>query len=85
MKAKLNRVISVIMSLLLLFFIIFIFFAIITPEIVDSVMLLSESIDGYLIALDRILNNLAFEFRSNKELIDWITNSIESTIQSGIV
>ena len=84
LKAKLKRVLSVVASLLLFFFIIFIFFAIITPELVDSVVLLSNSIDGYLASLEKILDSIAFEFRSNRELMNWIINNIESAVQSGI-
>ena len=84
LKPKGKRAISVIMSLVFFFLVIFVFFAIITPEIVDSVITLSESIDGYLVGLEKILNNLAFEFRSNRELIDWVTNAIESSVASGI-
>ena len=84
MKPKGKRLLSVVMSLLFFFLIIFIFFAIITPEIVDSVMTLSDSIDGYLVSLEKILNDLAFQFRSNRELIDWLTNTIESSVENGI-
>ena len=85
MKAKLKRVLSVVTSLLLFFFIIFIFFAIVTPELVDSVVLLSNSIDGYLASLEKILNSIAFEFRSNRELMNWIITNVESAVQTGIV
>lgn len=85
LKAKLKRVLSVVASLLLFFFIIFIFFAIVTPELVDSVVLLSNSIDGYVASLEKILDSIAFEFRSNRELMNWIITNIESTVQAGIV
>ena len=47
MGPKLKRGLSVTASLLFLFLIIFIFFLVITPEIVDSVVTLSNSIDSY--------------------------------------
>ncbi|MBQ9840931.1 MAG: AI-2E family transporter [Erysipelotrichaceae bacterium] len=84
LKSKLKRVLSVVASLVLFFFIIFIFFAIITPELVDSIVLLSNSIDGYLASLEKILDSIAFEFRSNRELMNWIITNIESAVQAGI-
>ena len=51
----------------------------------DSVVLLSNSIDGYLASLEKILNSIAFEFRSNRELMNWIITNVESAVQTGIV
>lgn len=65
-------------SIVILLLFITIFFAVVTPQIVSSIMSLSASIEGYIATAEAILRDLSDVYQANLELVEWVITSFES-------
>lgn len=65
-------------SIVFLIFCITIFFVLITPQIISSVISLSASIEDYIATAEVLLHELSEMYQANMEIVEWIITSFES-------
>lgn len=79
-KDRTKRIISVILSLLITFEIVILFFSFITPQLILSLSSISEKIPEYTLIVDNLLGDWLINYRIENEWINLLLNSSEDLL-----
>lgn len=79
-KNTTKRVLSVVLSLLITFEIIVLFFSFIIPQLIISLSSISEKIPEYIVVVDNLLGDWLVNYRTDNEWINLLLNSSEDLL-----
>lgn len=79
-KDRTKRIISVILSLLITFEIVILFFSFITPQLILSLSSISEKLPEYTLIVDNLLGDWLINYRIENEWLNLLLNSSEDLL-----